>query len=66
MGIDPMNNISIIIRILFAATIFQHSPLTRRVFFSNIMRERERERTTSSIASSGRTTSSISSWLEYL
>jgi hypothetical protein len=24
MGIDPMNNISIIIRILFAVTIFQH------------------------------------------
>jgi hypothetical protein len=40
MGIDPMNNISIIIRILFAVTLFQHSPLTRRVFFSNIMRER--------------------------
>jgi hypothetical protein len=41
MGIDPMNNISIIIRILFAVTLFQHSPLTRRVFFSSIMRERE-------------------------
>jgi hypothetical protein len=41
MGIDPMNNISIRIRILFAVTIFQHSPLTRRVFFSSIMRERE-------------------------
>jgi hypothetical protein len=51
MGIDPMNNISIIIRILFAVTLFQHSPLTRRVFFSSIMRERER--TTSSITSSG-------------
>jgi hypothetical protein len=49
MGIDPMNNISIIIRILFAVTIFQHSPLTRRVFFSSIMRERER------IASNGKT-----------
>jgi hypothetical protein len=24
MGIDPMNNISIIIRILFAVTLFQH------------------------------------------
>jgi hypothetical protein len=24
MGIDPMNNISIIIRILFAVTIFQY------------------------------------------
>jgi hypothetical protein len=41
MRIDPMNKISIIIRILFAITLFQHSPLTRRVFFSNIMRERE-------------------------
>jgi hypothetical protein len=64
MGIDPMNNISIIIRILFAVTIFQHSPITRRVFFSNIMCERER--TTSSTKSSGRTSSSISSWLAYL
>jgi hypothetical protein len=51
MGIDPMNNISIIIRILFAVTIFQHSPLTRRVFFSSIMREREM--TTSSTTSNG-------------
>jgi hypothetical protein len=25
MGIDPMNNIPIIIRILFAVTLFQHS-----------------------------------------
>jgi hypothetical protein len=41
MGIDPINNISKILRILFAVTIFQHSPLTRRVFFSSIMRERE-------------------------
>jgi hypothetical protein len=41
MGIDPINKISIIIRILFAVTLFQHSPLTRRVFFSSIMRERE-------------------------
>jgi hypothetical protein len=41
MGIDPMNNISIIIRILFAVTLFQHSPLTRRVFFSSIMREKK-------------------------
>jgi hypothetical protein len=24
MGIDPMNNITIIIRILFAVTLFQH------------------------------------------
>jgi hypothetical protein len=41
MGIDPINKISIIRRILFAVTLFQHSPLTRRVFFSSIMRERE-------------------------
>jgi hypothetical protein len=40
-GIDLMNNTSIINRILFAVTIFQHSPLTRRVFY-NIIRERER------------------------
>jgi hypothetical protein len=37
-GIDLMNNNSIINRILFVVTIFQHSPLTRRVFSS---RERE-------------------------
>jgi hypothetical protein len=35
-----MNNTSIINRILFVATIFQHSPLTRRVFYNNIRRER--------------------------
>jgi hypothetical protein len=28
MGIDPMNNISIIIRILFAVTLFQHKLLS--------------------------------------
>jgi hypothetical protein len=39
-GIDLMNNTSIINRILFAVTIFQHSPLTRRVFFNSIKRER--------------------------
>jgi hypothetical protein len=43
-GIDIMNNVSIINRILFAATIFQHSALTRRVFYNIIERERERER----------------------
>jgi hypothetical protein len=31
----------IIIRIHFAVTLFKHSPLTRRAFFSIIMRERE-------------------------
>jgi hypothetical protein len=35
-----MNNTSIINRILFAVTIFQHSPLTRRVFYNNIKSER--------------------------
>jgi hypothetical protein len=39
-GIDLMNNDSIINRILFAVTIFQHSPLTRRVFYNIIRRER--------------------------
>jgi hypothetical protein len=42
-GIDLMNNISIINRILFAVTIFQHSPLTRWVLYNIIRRERERE-----------------------
>jgi hypothetical protein len=40
-GIDIMNNNSIINRILFAVTIFQHSSLTRRVFYNIIRRERE-------------------------
>jgi hypothetical protein len=40
-GIDLMNNKSIINRILFAVTIFQHFPLTRRVFYNIIRRERE-------------------------
>jgi hypothetical protein len=44
-GIDIMNNNSIINRILFAVTIFQHSPLTRRAFYNIIRRERERETT---------------------
>jgi hypothetical protein len=39
-GIDLMNNTSIINRILFAFTIIQHSPLTRRVFYNNIRRGR--------------------------
>jgi hypothetical protein len=57
MGINPMNKITIIIRILFAVTLFQHSPLTRRVFFNSI----RRERSASSVASGGQV-SSISSW----
>jgi hypothetical protein len=40
-GIDLMNNTSIINRILFAVTIFQHSPLARKVFYNNIRQERE-------------------------
>jgi hypothetical protein len=38
--IDLFNNDSIINRILFLVTIFQHSPLTRRVFYNIIRRER--------------------------
>jgi hypothetical protein len=49
MGINPMNKITIIIRMLFAVTLFQHSPLTRRVFFNSI----RRERSASSVASGG-------------
>jgi hypothetical protein len=41
--IDLINNNSIINRILFAVTIFQHSPLTRRVFYNTTSSERERE-----------------------
>jgi hypothetical protein len=40
---DLYDNNSIIIRILFAVTIFQHSPLTRRVFY-NTTSSGERER----------------------
>jgi hypothetical protein len=39
MGINLNNKITIKIRMLFAVTLFQHSPLTRRVFFINIRRE---------------------------
>jgi hypothetical protein len=39
-GIDLINNTSIIIRILFVVTLFQHSPLTRRVFYNSIRQER--------------------------
>jgi hypothetical protein len=61
MGIDPMNNISIIIRILFAVTLFQHSPLTRRVFFSSSIRERE-DNIINRHQVGERTASSLSSW----
>jgi hypothetical protein len=43
------NPIIKIIRMLFAVTLFQHSPLTRRVFFIII----RRERSASSVASGG-------------
>ena len=56
-GIDIMNNDSIINRILFAVTIFQHSPLTRRVFY--LEREREREGETTSTTSGTLTDISI-------
>jgi hypothetical protein len=47
-GIDLYDNNSIIIRIFFAVTIFQHSPLTRRVFYNTTSSgERERETTSS-------------------
>jgi len=47
MGINPIKKI--IIRILFIVTLFQHSPLTSRVFFISI----RRERFASSVASGG-------------
>jgi hypothetical protein len=56
MGINPMNKITIIIRILFAVTLFQHSPLTRRVFFNSI-----KAREVCIISGIRRTISSISS-----
>jgi hypothetical protein len=46
-GIDLMNNNSIINRILFVVRIFQHSPLTRRVFYNIVKKERETTSTTS-------------------
>jgi hypothetical protein len=49
-GIDLYDNNSIIIRIFFAVTIFQHSPLTRRVFY-NTTSSRERERAVTSSTS---------------
>ena len=50
-GIDLFNNDSVINKILFVVTIFQYSPLTRRVFYNIIRRERERERATISTTS---------------
>jgi hypothetical protein len=55
-----MNNTTIIIRIHFAVTLFQHSPLTRRVFYNNIKRERGQHHQQYQVGE--RTTSSISSW----
>jgi hypothetical protein len=51
---------SIIIRILFAVTLFQHSPLTRRVFYNSIRRERGHHHQQHQV--SERTTSSTTSW----
>jgi hypothetical protein len=42
-GIDLINNKSIINKILFAVTIFQYSPLTRRVFYNIMRRERGKQ-----------------------
>jgi hypothetical protein len=55
-----MNNTTIIIRIHFAVTLFQHSPLTRRVFYNNIRRERGQHHQQHQVGE--RTTLSISSW----
>jgi hypothetical protein len=58
-GIDLMNNNSIINRILFAVTIFQHPPLKGNVFYNIIRRERE---TTTSTTSGTLTDISINHW----
>jgi hypothetical protein len=52
-GIDLFNNDSIINKILYAVTIFQQSPLTRRVFnrHNSIQHHQERERAATSTAS---------------
>jgi hypothetical protein len=55
-----MNNSTIIIRIHFAVTLFQHSPLTRRVFFNIIRRERGQHHQQHQVGE--RIASSISSW----
>jgi hypothetical protein len=55
-----MNNTSIIIRILFVVTLFQHSPLTRRVFYNNIRQERGQHHQQHQVGE--RTTSSTTSW----
>jgi hypothetical protein len=59
-GIDLMNNTSIIIRIHFAVTLFQHSPLTRRVFYNSIRRERGQHHQRHQV--SERTALSTASW----
>jgi hypothetical protein len=55
-----MNNTTTIIRIHFAVILFQHSPLTRRVFYNNIRLERGQHHQQHQVGE--RTTSSISSW----
>jgi hypothetical protein len=42
-GVDIMNSDLIINKILFAVTIFQNSPLTIRVFYNIIGRERGKQ-----------------------
>jgi hypothetical protein len=55
-----MNNTTIIIGIHFAVILFQHSPLTRRVFYDNIRQERGYHHQQQQVGE--RKTSSISSW----
>ena len=50
-GIDLMNNNSIINIILFAVTIFQHSPLNKKVILQH-HQERERETTSTTSGTS--------------
>jgi hypothetical protein len=42
MGINPMNKITIIIRILFVVTLFQQKPQTKTQFGRRRMSERVR------------------------
>jgi hypothetical protein len=60
MGIDLMNNSTTIIRIHFEVTLFQHSPLTIRVFFNSIRRERGQHHQPHQVGE--RIALSISSW----
>jgi hypothetical protein len=57
--INPQWGFNPIIRMLFAVTLFQHSPLTRRVFFISLHQHQARE--VCIIGAISRTVSSISS-----